>query len=339
MAATHRAALLSSPGKPLEITDADTLHAGLGEVLIRNHAVALQPLDAKILIAGYGPAAHLAYPAVLGTSGAGIIEAVGEQVQGLAVGDRVVFDTKAYVDTNNNQRTGAWQQLVACDAKTVAKIGDVAFEQAVLVDFPLQTAAAALHVFLGMGKPGSGAKDGKVLIWGAGGAVGSYAVQFAKQAGYTVVVTASPRDVERQMKLGASEVVNYKDTDAVAKLRSLGQYKYLFTASGDAASQSALASLLESTGGSFASVLPSAVELPSKVSLIYAAFSQAAQKEEYSEWRDWWYQQYLPKVLSGGLVEPVRFTKVQGGLSALQQASQDVFDSKAKGKLVIDPQE
>lgn len=50
-----------------------------------------------------------------------------------------------------------------------------------LVDFPLQTAVAALHVFLGMGTPGSGRADEKVLIWGAGGAVGSYAVQFAKQ--------------------------------------------------------------------------------------------------------------------------------------------------------------
>ena len=64
---------------------------------------------------------------------------------------------------------------------TQAKIGDIAFEQAVLIDFPLQTAVAALHVFLGMGKPNSSKEDGKVLIWGAGGAVGSYAVQFAKQ--------------------------------------------------------------------------------------------------------------------------------------------------------------
>jgi NADPH:quinone reductase-like Zn-dependent oxidoreductase len=122
MATTHRAALLSSPGKSLEIADADTLHAGLGEILIRNYALALQPLDAKMLIAGYGPAANLAYPAVLGTSGAGIVEAVGEDVQGLAVGDRVVFDTKAYVDVSNNRRTGTWQQLTACDAKTVAKV-------------------------------------------------------------------------------------------------------------------------------------------------------------------------------------------------------------------------
>jgi NADPH:quinone reductase-like Zn-dependent oxidoreductase len=60
------------------------------------------------------------------------------------------------------------------------QIGDAAFEQAVLVDFPLQTAVAALHVFLGMEVPVSGESDGKVLIWGAGGAVGSYAVQYAK---------------------------------------------------------------------------------------------------------------------------------------------------------------
>jgi NADPH:quinone reductase-like Zn-dependent oxidoreductase len=56
----------------------------------------------------------------------------------------------------------------------------------VLVDFPLQTAVAALHVFLGMGLPGTGTKKEKVLIWGAGGAVGSYAVQFAKQVTETI---------------------------------------------------------------------------------------------------------------------------------------------------------
>ena len=54
------------------------------------------------------------------------------------------------------------------------------FEQAVLVDFPLQTAVGALHLFLGMGTPGSGNIEEKVLIWGAGGAVGAFAVQYAK---------------------------------------------------------------------------------------------------------------------------------------------------------------
>lgn len=62
----------------------------------------------------------------------------------------------------------------------------MSFEQAVLVDFPMQTAVAALHLYLGMEKPGKGADDEKVLVWGAGGAVGSYAVQYAKSVSATV---------------------------------------------------------------------------------------------------------------------------------------------------------
>jgi len=240
-------------------------------------------------------------------------------------------------------------------------MGDVPFEQAVLVDFPLQTAVAALRVFLEMGVPGSGKENDKVLIWGAGGAVGSYAVQYAKsvslktsspsgrqvsttvsvnirQVGHTVVVTASPRDIERQKRLGASEVIDYKSADVVEQLRAHGPYKFMFTASGDTASQKAMAALLPN-GGRFASVLPGGIELPPNLEIVYTAFSQAAQKEEYKDWRTWWYQTYLPEVLAKGLVEPVKFATVDGGLAALQQANQDVFEAKVRGKLVVNPQE
>jgi NADPH:quinone reductase-like Zn-dependent oxidoreductase len=151
-------------------------------------------------------------------------------------------------------------------------------------------------------------------------------------------VTASARDVGRQTGLGASEVIDYKAQDVVDRLRALGPYKYLFTASGDAASQEALAALLQPQGGKFASVLPGG-EMPANVERIYLAFSQMAQKEEYSDWRDWWYGEYLPKVLQENLVEPVKFTKVEGGLAALQQASADVFEGKVRGKLVVNVQD
>jgi len=118
----NRAAIMSGPGKGLEIIDVESNNPAMGEVLIRNHAIALQPLDAKMLVAGYGPAASLQYPAVLGTSGAGVIEALGDGVSGFQVGDRVVFDTKAYVQSNENRRQGTWQQIVVCDAGTVAKV-------------------------------------------------------------------------------------------------------------------------------------------------------------------------------------------------------------------------
>jgi hypothetical protein len=159
------------------------------------------------------------------------------------------------------------------------------------------------------------------------------------QVGHIVIVTASPRDVERQKRLGASEVIDYKAPEAVDRLRQLGPYKYLFTASGDAVSQQALAGLLQPQGGKFASVLGRQVELPTNVEMIYTAFSQAAQQEEHSAWRGWWYSEYLPKVLQDGLVEPAVFSKVPGGLAALQQASTDVFEGKVRGKLVVNPQE
>jgi NADPH:quinone reductase-like Zn-dependent oxidoreductase len=152
------------------------------------------------------------------------------------------------------------------------------------------------------------------------------------------VVTASPRDIDRQKRLGAAEVIDYKSATVVEQLREHGPYKYLLTASGDAASQKALAALLPD-GGRFASVLPSGIELPPNVDIVYTAFSQAAQKEEYSDWRTWWYQEYLPNVLAKGLLESVKFTEVDGGLAALQQANQDVFDGKVRGKLVIRPQQ
>jgi NADPH:quinone reductase-like Zn-dependent oxidoreductase len=75
-----------------------------------------------MLISNYGPASSLDYPAVLGSSGAGIIEEVGEGVLKLKVGDRVVFDTRSYVDSKANFQQGTWQQLVICGADTVAKV-------------------------------------------------------------------------------------------------------------------------------------------------------------------------------------------------------------------------
>ena len=122
MATNYHAAFMTGPGENLEVAVTKIQHPAPGEVLIKNHAIALQPLDVKMLIAGYGPAALLKNPAVLGSSGAGVIEEVGDGVTGINIGDRVVFDTKAYVEVDENCRTGTWQQLVVCDARTVAKV-------------------------------------------------------------------------------------------------------------------------------------------------------------------------------------------------------------------------
>lgn len=124
MPSTHRAAVLSAPGQPLSVQDVDTHHPLPNEILIRNCCVAIQPLDAKILISAYGLASSLNYPAILGSSGAGLVEEVGSDVTNLQIGDRVVFDTRAYVDVDGevNKRQGTWQELVISSADTAAKV-------------------------------------------------------------------------------------------------------------------------------------------------------------------------------------------------------------------------
>lgn len=92
-------------------------------------------------------------------------------------------------------------------------------------------------------------------------------------------------------------------------------------------------------GGRFAGVLLPVGELPINVEVVYAAFLQMAHKEEFANWRNWWYKVYLPQVLMEGLMEPVKFTKTVGGLFVLQQANRDIFYGNVRGKLVVDPQE
>ena len=133
-------------------------------------------------------------------------------------------------------------------------------------------------------------------------------------------------------RLGAAEVLDYKSEDVVSQLRSHGPFKYLFTASGDQASQRALAELLQPTGGTYASVLGGDVSFPDNVTRVYLPFTIAAQKDENAEFRKWWYGEYLPEVLDEGLVEAVPIEKRNGGLGALQIASGDVLKGIVKGK-------
>ncbi len=139
--------------------------------------------------------------------------------------------------------------------------------------------------------------------------------------------------------LGASEVVDYKDSDAVSKLKQLGPYDFAMSASGDAKSANAISQLLQLKGGTFASTRGKTddMNLPDNVTLEYDAYSMTTQKPENAEFSKWYYG-YLSSALDGG-VTPTPLEKRAGGLAAIQQACGDVLDGKSSKKLVLNPQE
>ncbi|KAJ1709100.1 putative alcohol dehydrogenase [Aspergillus flavus AF70] len=304
------------------------------ELVIENHAVAIQPFDANVRARAY---IDVPYPFILGNGVAGTVHEVGSSVTRFKKGDRVVSDTPVY--QVKQSKYGGWQKFVVSREATTAKIPtSTTFEDAAAIPFSLLTAVAALHLHLGMNKPGTKC-SGKVLIWSASGSVGGYAVQYAAGLGYEVVATASPRKFEYVRGLGASAVFDYKDDEIVSKLKGLGPYDFIMTASGDAIGASALSEVLQPGGGTFASVRPQSDEmhLAGNVHLVYDFFSMTTQKPENTAFTEWWYRDYLPGAL-GGNVTPTPLEKRPGGLNKIQEACADVLEGRASKKLVLDPQ-
>lgn len=154
------------------------------------------------------------------------------------------------------------------------------------------------------------------------------------------MATASPRKFEYVRGLGASTVFDYKDDEIVSKLKSLGPYDYIMTASGDATSANAISEVLQPEGGTFASVRAQSDEMkmPKNVQLVYDAFSMSTQKPENGVFTEWWYRDYLPGAL-GGNVTPTPLEKRAGGLNRIQDACTDVLEGHSPKKLVLDPWE
>jgi NADPH:quinone reductase-like Zn-dependent oxidoreductase len=139
---------------------------------------------------------------LLGTDFAGIVEAVGKDVTGLEPGDEVF-----------GARTGAYAEYV-CARMVESKPANVTFDEAAAVPVAAITALQALrdHAQLQPGRT--------VLVNGASGGVGTFAVQIAKALGAgEVTAVCSPRNVEQARALGADVVVDYTKDDYTRRRR------------------------------------------------------------------------------------------------------------------------
>ncbi|CDO08905.1 NADPH:quinone reductase [Mycolicibacterium cosmeticum] len=197
---TSRAVLLESYGGPevLTLREVPAPHAGVGQIRVRVTAAGLNPMD-WIITADADTAARfgLRLPCGFGTDYAGVVDQVGGGVTGFAVGDRVF----------GGALSRAVADYVTIDlAGTVASGGDahhtpdgVDDRTAATLAIAGSTAAAALAVV----RPGRG---DTLLIGGAGGGVGVFAVQLARMAGARVIGTGSASSADALSALGAEPV-------------------------------------------------------------------------------------------------------------------------------------
>jgi NADPH:quinone reductase-like Zn-dependent oxidoreductase len=198
-----KAVQIHAYGMPDVLTykDVPRPEAGAGEVLIRVKAVSVNPLDWKIRAGYLQEMMPVSLPLILGMDFAGIIENVGSGVTHLSVGQEV------YAATSDMTHFGGYAEFAVRQADYVAlKPKTLDYIQAASIPVAAATAWQALFDVGGL-ETGQ-----KVLIHGAAGGVGMFAVQFATLKGAYVIGTASAHNADFVRSIGADEVIDYKTT-------------------------------------------------------------------------------------------------------------------------------
>ena len=296
-----------------------------GELLVRVRAASVNPLDWHFMTATpylARIATGLRKPKTdrLGVDFAGTVEAVGEGVEGFKPGDEVF-----------GGRDGAFAEYVCVKAErnVVHTPAGVSFEQAAAVPIAGITALQALRD-KGQLRPGQ-----RVLVNGASGGVGTFAVQLAKALGGQVTGVCSTRNVEQARSLGADRVIDYTEHDVtrdgerydlvidIAGFRSWGDCKRILEPDGT----------LVIVGGRKTSRLVGSLGNAVKMRLaairdsrtVVAPFLASLNKDDLAA---------LGEMLESGAVKSVIAKRYP--LSETADALRVIGDGHAQGKLVVE---
>ncbi|MGK5739988.1 NADP-dependent oxidoreductase [Micromonospora sp. URMC 103] len=226
-----KAITLNEFGGPevLRVTEVPLPEPGPGQIRVRVRAAGVNPIDGKIRSGAMRAALRTPLPAVLGVDVAGIVDALGDGVTGVAVGDRVV----GWADAP----AGAYAEFAL--ASTYSRLPDgLDFSAAVALPVAVETATRTLDLL----KVGAG---DTLLIHGASGAVGQIAAQLAADRGATVIGTAGEANQDRVRALGATPTVY--GPGLVDRVRALAPHGV--DAVLDAAGKGALPDSIELRGG------------------------------------------------------------------------------------------
>jgi len=220
-----KAIVLEAADKPLVLKEVEKPALKPGEVLVKIKAAALNRRDYWITIGKY---AGIKYPVVLGSDGAGIVYAVGDDQDNYLIDNEVIINPGyGWGDDEHFQSNdfkilglpdnGTFAEYVKVEAGQVfPKPAHLNWEQAAAV--PL----AGLTTYRALFTKGKAKKGDKVLITGVGSGTGVFALQWAVAAGCKVFVTSgSGEKIDRARQLGALAGVNYKAQDWAEQLQHL----------------------------------------------------------------------------------------------------------------------
>ncbi len=206
-----RALFVPAPGQPPRVGELPRPVTGAGEVLVRVRAAALNPMDNTLVSGALSEAMEHRYPLVLGRDVSGVVEEVGEGVDDVAVGSEVL----AHVPFTAPFEAGTVAELALVPAAGVVALPE-GLDPVTAAALPLAGAAALVAI------EAAAVTDGQVvLVNGASGGVGRYAVQLLVARGATVVATGRPGDAERLRELGARDVVDFTRGSVVEQVRRL----------------------------------------------------------------------------------------------------------------------
>jgi NADPH:quinone reductase-like Zn-dependent oxidoreductase len=205
-----RALHVPAAGEQPTLSDIADPSPGEGEVLVRVKAAALNPLDNGIAAGMLESMMPHEYPVTLGRDAAGIVEDVGAGVDHVQVGDEVL----GHVLLAPPIHDGTLAEYAVLPAATVtAKPSGLDFTTAAAI--PLAGSAAAQVVEAVAPQSGQ-----TVLVNGASGGVGSFAVQLLAQRGVSVIATGTSQSADRLRSLGASLVVDYTAGSVAEQVRA-----------------------------------------------------------------------------------------------------------------------
>ena len=206
-----KAFALTVADQPATLVDLPDPEVAPGGARVRVHAASVNGFD--LFQAGGALASMMPheFPTVVGRDFSGVVDAVGEGRTDVAVGDEVL----GFITSTPPLHAGAFGQFVTETDKLVLapKPAELSFAQAAAIPLAGATALDAVEAV----EPGPG---DTVLIVGATGGVGSFAVQLAAQRGAHVIATAKAGEEDEYVRsLGATETIDYAEVDVAETIR------------------------------------------------------------------------------------------------------------------------